>query len=782
MSRIERSNPVDRLRRNAGASPQSTGVRQAGSVPSLTVHSPNSQGVLLAGQFLQAVGRLGQAADATGEFARRKRAAEAREQAVHEKATRDAKMLDEGYGAQRAAALLPEFLKEIEDGVELLGTDANGNPVKPSVQTKMFAQARSEEFSFNEAQARGFIRTLERHLPQAYIDFGDDIQAQVREDSYPLYIDNAISDGTSEAIIANMTDAVDKFGITTAESHRMIWLPVLRLAVQAGNVELYDAAIKAMPDGFVPEKILARQTLDSVVRREQNVRNAQFRDSVFGMISDNEPTKDILSHIDKGLEFGDVSEEDAIRFRAGVVSEAQGRFATQLRTSILTNTTTPDAIATIAREAAQRDPEDPLYIPPTIGASLINEAKASSQLNDETIQVLGQLNMGNGHLTSRHNGAFMSVIGPRGEGLIDSTNRIAQPEQLAQRVLRTSLMPPELEDVLLANLQSGVQEDVIAASAVLGNIHAGNPRTTAAIEEKLSRPERIQFNRMLELGTRGDIQNELHQGVAAASIIQSGLDDVEDAPLPSEIRVRLERDGTNIEEITTDSIDELRSEFRHAKNINLIDLWGATSPDPKMPKHLAPGLMNRFEQVFVEKYMEVRNRAPGQAVQVATDYSKDVIRNEYDFVRWHGKVFPTFIGNVGGLRMPEHLRWSDGFEDDAKAEFKKFGFAPSDAISMGPWIKLPPKHDPDAELTDEQILTLRDPAQRLGWVFLDEFASPITDDKGKLLFFSPEESVQQRAAEYRETLRKKAQQFEARRNPGKAKTFMELKMESPGLF
>ncbi|MCC6971062.1 MAG: hypothetical protein IT434_12660 [Phycisphaerales bacterium] len=735
MTQFEMPGPPGAIVRNQPIPIPSVGVTQTLNAPGVVpLPYTEDRGAQLADSILRGIGYAGRLA---GDIAEEKRRMAIEQQRIDELA----KASHEGAARLAVGTALPRIADEIWSR-KLVVPDGLTPEEFATEYVKQHSADRPE--AYRDYYARLAVPSIVREIYAHRRAMADQAQSEdlaLRSQANTVETDAA-------AMLARVSESRKLYpNVPESELVGKLVLPALDAASKSGDAGTFNAANKALGDLFPAQRQAAEREFADTIARLQRERGQLAEARVYGLIGDigqgGELPESVVAAIDAEHEAGNLGAEKAVALRGFVVHTAQSRFADALSGKVLRGEIDPATLAERVGEATKRDPGAVDYLDPDRGRALLNQAADVTARDVARQRVSLVLSGAPGYLTSAADGAaFDDVL--KGAGIIDGLGRVARPDDLAASVLRARILPRSISETLVANLTGSDANDSAGAARAVGMIAAGSPRLFADLVDAAGPKLEPALTAAADEYARGRLSNQ-STAPKSLSLIRDTLAAEPPAEKPGDdVLADLKRDKIDPTVKAGEIIKAAREDFPHTKDTLLG--FDFLNPDPSMgtPGQDVTSLASKW---YADRFRELRTRLPReQALQSAETYAKSKVENSIDFVRWGDVVSPVLIDRGRGLRMPEGLRWGDGFEDEAKADLTAAGHDPADVAAMRPMLE--PATGPGV-----------DPTSRMGWAFLNGDGDPITDAQGRVLIFRPSDKLATQNAEFRRLLDQKAGNF-----------------------
>jgi hypothetical protein len=539
-------------------------------------------------------------------------------------------------------------------------------------------------------------------------------------------------------------------GWTDAQVYDAVTKPAAERAVAFGDVSLIPDIFAGVPQQFRRDAGIYTLKAEARAREFDNKRAQAARNALYGMASSGASLHTILEDLGK-VQGSIIPHEEADELRRHFVRRAQTQNVTDIQAALFRGVASAKDIEPLLQRAVTLPEEDAQYIDPVTAQSLRSFAQDRARHSLARDQALSILGGGPGSLTeSQHGSAVAEVLGPEGVGYIDAANRIAKPQDLATSLLRARFVPKAVHETLIANLMSPNVGESQNAALAIGMLTNGSSRAYADMIDAAGSDIDPLITAARDQYARGRLQDAT-TAPQALQAIQNARQANQPTPRPSaEVVADIRREAkidplATLDEQAEKIVRNVRQEFPHTKDFGLFHtdwLW----PDPTLE---APeqNITRRVEAWFANRFEQLRTRLPReQALDEAKRYAAGKVRNSVDFVRWNGTVVPVAIDLEEGLRLPEALRWGEGFEDEAKDDLRRARFDPDEVATLRPYLDpaTPPGEDPTA---------------RMGWVYITDEGDEIRDDAGRLIVYRPTDKAADANARFRQLLDQKEAEF-----------------------
>lgn len=641
---------------------------------------------------------------------------------------RELEAIDAGDGRLAAAAARSRVIDEIESGRISPSDDIEAQVASlappPSETSRAFQRGYRDAFDEPVRRAlygarQGAIRRgVESLRPGlvANIYAGDDIQAQI--DAY-----RAANPEISEA------DSIDH-----------LVAPALREAAESGNRERVES-IRAFAAGH-PQGRRLEIDLDeagAIVSASEHQARTRRRDaaieSVHRRLNDGAPYTEAITAIDRLGASGDLDQQDVALLRETVLSRTKDQGRQRIQADILNGRLVGEDAAAEIRRRIDLPLDHPLSLDAGTGRTLLAGLAAREQFDLDRAQVDRVIDGQGAVLTEgQHGSAFTARI--RENGIIDGSNTVADPDALADLVLRARILPSDLRQTLVQGL-TGTDAQAAARSARAIGLISTNERLRAKLLDDAGGDAglRSQIDRAVEEFENG------RGGEAAVAAIRRAGEAARESPGPDRAAAERinRRQSDALEQAADRAIERYRAKLDHTRNAGGL-FFGAFNPVLVE----SDDLESQSRRWLAERYAQLPPTIPeSRRIQIAERYAQAQAENRFDLVRWGGSVFPVRIHRDDGVALPEPMRWGPGFEDEARKDLRDAGLDPAAIAGLSPHL--------DASRPSE-----------FGWFFLDANGDPLVDESGKYLVWTPSDRAQAANQTYRAELSRRAEMFDHR--------------------
>lgn len=729
MSQFERGSPTTSYARRGGRPLDSLvgpGVTESLNAPGLEIVPPVAPvppGVQKDEAFLKAIG-VG--------------AVLTREAQIRESENAEAQRIDRGHGAYIAETKRADLARQVLEGKifppEGMAAEEWAGQISESLAPEGATPA------FREGLQRSLVPSLLDAWTKRAHDLGE---AGAKEATAFLAADAQHADADHLPLLLNDYRTKVRPGATELEAASAVAVPAMIAASRdpMGGDRLEavvkGANLEALVPGLVAE---ARRDLADARRREEALNAADAERRVWESIAGGTATPAVLQLIDKEHGEGVLAPADAVRLKSFAVGKAQRDYADDLGGRVFRRELDAASLEARLNEATRRTPDDPQYIDPDRAEALRSRVVEVRQRDLAREDVVAALTGAGGYLIpSKHGAALDDVL--RMGGLIDQTGRVAQPDALAAALLTARMVPKGTGETLVQNLTGSDATDSAAAARAIGAIGASSPKLLADLLDVAGPRLEPAVSLAVDSFQRG-------RGAPSAQTIRDliATNEAKPAKPAAEVVADLKTSKIDPSAVVEKILDDTRDKYPHAKDTALG--FDFLNPDPTL-QGAGADVRALAERWFTDRYTQLRDRLPREkALEQAEAYARARVENGVDYVRWGDAVTPVLVDRGRGLKLPDNLRWSDGFESEARRDLSAAGIDPDDVAAVRPYLDPP---------TAPGV----DPASRLGWSFVNAAGDTITDAQGRALVFRPSDQLAKRAADYRALLDSKAAAYVA---------------------
>jgi len=734
------------------------GITGTLGTPGLAVVPPVSRGAQLADDLLKTLGVAGYAAGEFGDQMRRDAAMKAREVEQLRKAAEDSADLFRGQAKSAAQTDLIKF-RARHDAGEFIGEGG----LSPEDQVEEWIASTSE--GMPQAWGESYRESLAAPLLALLYSNQNATRETVRAQLIGDYANVAkvADDGAELRAIYDKARTISP-QFTEDDVLGRVVLPAAVSAAESGDEKRFAAAAEVLGTTFdeagqvnggkfIAEMRRAAATLRTAQRERINKAATESEQAVFALANAGTPIDLVIKSIDDDPDFSPERRDQLRRF---FVDRGQDATIDTLRRDILNGTVTPDEVGQRVRAGANLKRTDPGFIDPAIGGELVRASERAVKHDASRDQALYVFSGGHAVLTdSQHSGAVAELLGPGPNGLafINDANRIAKPVELATAVLRGGVLPNSTAETLIRNLSDGTDAEVYNASLAVGMIGASDPRLYAKLVDAAGDHADLQIGEAVEAFKSGRIRpvqdgESIVPGAApAVRRVRDAQNAVQDVPaVRPEVMKELQAADVNLGGLATGIIKSVGERAGHVVDTRFgLDFL---NPDPSIGT-ADQNVLRWVEGWFADRYTRLRTALPGVLAQEeARRYAAGKVRESVDFVRWGDDVQPVLIDHGRGMKLPDDLRWSVGFEDEAAGDLEKAGFVRDDVVTMRPYVS-------------PSVRAGEDPAESMGWTYITRDGDPVVDDSGNLLVFRPSDRARRKAAEVEAIARRKARELSA---------------------
>lgn len=731
---------VGQSRRRATPIPRAPGPEQL-AAPGLAVAPPTiTAGQRMALELAESLGvatSLAYTARGLSQDEINRREREAAEQA---RIDREARALHEGNASAAARVDFQTLQNDILTGKIARPADMDTEAFVASI-----IEARSTGQPAEYADA--YRRALEPGLLGAvYAKDRQNEADQLRQD-IGLLTERAIV-ATDAATITDSMAQARKLDPTITETDALtnIAKPALEAAAAAGDEVRFPAAMAAIGDRLPAERRHYQAVYDAKKAEEKNGRERAALNDLYGLVNKGDFTS-ALDRVDGSA--GMIDEQSRLQMRGVILNRDQDRTVDGWHSMILTGAKTPEEVEAMARAAAAIPYGQLGHVDGAIGRQFVVEAKKIVKAKLDQEQVSNVLRGGPGILTkSQHGEALASALGSEGLGFIDETNRIVQPEALGAAILTARVLPTPVAQTMLTQLGSANPAEAAAAGQAIGAVSASN-RLYAELVDQTPEPMRPALTAAVDAFRSGKFASDQDR-LAAVDRVRSALaaqQEKKQATAQSVAEVRRSL-GDNYDVTVADSILEAaRLDLPHTTDTALGLDW--LNPDPSFDVTQVGQDVHEFTRsAYMDEYARLQGTFPTTlADAMARKFADGKVRNAVDFVRWNNELRPVLVDQGIGLRMPEALRWGDGFEDEARTDIA----AARPDLDVDDLTPIP--------FLDPVVKDGENPEDVMGWAFVDDAGAPVTDAKGRRLIYRPSDKAAKANADFRSLLAKKETGF-----------------------
>lgn len=637
--------------------------------------------------------------------------------AERDEATRKAADAERGQASLDAATLIAKLGPEIESGKLAFPDDPDG-------YVEDFITARTNGRSAEYAAA--FRQRLQPAMVGAFAQRGETLRTQAASEDIGDRAWAAMG-VTSEEHLRSILDGAAE--VHPGEPRRklagLIAVPALRSAADNGNLAAFDAATRVLAEypEYVDEIAAARKSLFATATARAKAAEDGAADALERQIASGQPLAVLLDQIKTDEASGLLRPGRANDLRAELTTRAQQATETNLRGRILRGEIDAASARAEVMEGTKRPKTAPDYIDPEIGASILNSIDAKVKFDRATDQVQRALAGGPVVLNQATHGAAMDErIGPDGLGLITADGTIGNARALGGAMLQTRLVPPKAADAVLANLAAGD----VGAAEVVGMLGLGSDVMFEQVRDRADARGRMAMDAARDAAERGLFASDAGRIKAQGMIAAARNAPLPPAKTPADV-LRTFKDTARIDlgRELTGALDAMRNKPRYGYTKDTLLGFDFADPDAVIDP-AGQSVASRFQSWFVDRWSELpEGMSPDKRRESAARYAAAKLEDSTDLVRWGQRVYPVLIDSGAGRRLPDSLRWADGFEAEATADLRKLGFEPDDVDALVPY---PGASDADA-----------------GWTFTNAAGVPLVNDRGEMVVWRPTDAAAKEA-------------------------------------